>query len=175
VNNNTGCAVTDQSYFSSGPTLGSVGGGVFAMKWDDTGISVWFFPRPIITNDITNLIPQPSLWGEPTAYLSPDDCNIEEDFQSHVIAFNIAFCGDQAGASYLTSGCPGTCSDQIMNPSNFNESIWVINSLRVYTNRDLLVGQLSQGLPTAAKDGRLRWRISFGLCISILMSISGWL
>jgi hypothetical protein len=27
--------------------------------------------------------------------------------------------GDWAGNSYATSGCPGTCSDRLMNPTNF--------------------------------------------------------
>lgn len=32
---------------------------------------------------------------------------------------DITFCGDWAGNSYIDSGCPGTCSDRIMNPKNF--------------------------------------------------------
>ena len=27
--------------------------------------------------------------------------------------------GDWAGSSYITSGCPGTCSERLMNGANF--------------------------------------------------------
>ncbi|KAG8894932.1 hypothetical protein FRB99_000894, partial [Tulasnella sp. 403] len=76
VNNNEGCAITDQSYSSSGETLRNIGGGIFAMKWDKGGISVWFFPRAVIPDDILANVPDPTQWGVPTAHLSPDDCDI---------------------------------------------------------------------------------------------------
>jgi len=174
VADNAGCAVTDQSYSSSGATLKNIGGGVFAMQWDVFGISVWFFPRPVVPNDITNLVPDPLGWGIPTAHLSPDDCDIVQHFSEHVIVFNIAFCGDWAGNTYLTSGCPGTCNDQMGDPANFDESIWIINNLRVYTNANLQAGELSGALSIRGTSGLL-WSVSLGLCISVVAAVAAWM
>ncbi|KAG8864259.1 hypothetical protein FRB96_006080 [Tulasnella sp. 330] len=173
VNNNEGCAVTDQSYSSSGATLQAIGGGVYAMQWDDTGISVWFFPRPTVPNDVTDLNPDPTTWGEPMAYLSPDDCDVVSHFADHVIVFDIAFCGDWAGATYLTSGCPGTCNAQIMEPSNFDESYWIINSLRVYKNAYLQPGELSAALPARGRPS-VMGSVAMGLGVAIALA-SSWL
>ncbi|KAG8889526.1 hypothetical protein FRB98_004000 [Tulasnella sp. 332] len=173
VNSNAGCAVTDQSYSSSGATLQAIGGGVYAMQWDDTGISVWFFPRPTVPNDVTDLDPDPTTWGEPMAHLSPDDCDVVSHFADHVIVFNIAFCGDWAGATYLTSGCPGTCNAQIMDPSNFDESYWIINSLRVYTNAYLQAGELSAALPMRGRPSILGSMA--GLGVAAMALASSWL
>ena len=35
------------------------------------------------------------------------------------------YVGDWAGNDYATSGCPGTCAERIMDPSNFNVRIHV--------------------------------------------------
>ena len=40
ANGNSGCGVTEWSRASYGPTFDAQGGGVFAMKWDETGIAV---------------------------------------------------------------------------------------------------------------------------------------
>ena len=37
---NAGCGITEWSQASYGPTFDAQGGGVFAMKWDEDGISV---------------------------------------------------------------------------------------------------------------------------------------
>ncbi|KAG8951637.1 hypothetical protein FRC04_005925 [Tulasnella sp. 424] len=171
INNNEGCAITDQSYSSSGATLKNIGGGAFAVKWDTTGISVWFFPRAVIPDDILEFTPNPALWGQPQAHLSPDNCDIVQHFQEHKIIFNITFCGDWAGMTYLTSGCPGTCNDQIMNPANINEAIWVINSLRTYTNSDLQAGVLNAG--TSWRSGK---NLLWGVVMSLLVTFfGGWI
>jgi len=40
INDNAGCAIIEWSRASYGPYFDSQGGGVFAMKWDDSGIAV---------------------------------------------------------------------------------------------------------------------------------------
>jgi hypothetical protein len=42
--------------------------------------------------------------------------------QKHNIIFDITLCGGWAGDQYATSGCPGTCSDRVMEPSNFDST-----------------------------------------------------
>lgn len=43
INNNAGCGITEWSRASYGPYFDSQGGGVFAMKWDSSGIAVCQF------------------------------------------------------------------------------------------------------------------------------------
>jgi len=132
INNNAGCAVVEWSRASYGPYFDAQGGGVFAMKWDENGIAVWSFYRAAVPQDIVQGIPDPSNWGQPVAELWPQGCNPLTYFANHSIIFDITFCGDWAGNSYATSGCPGTCAEQLMDPNNFANASWSINSLKVY-------------------------------------------
>jgi len=140
-----GCGVVEWSQASYGPTFDAQGGGVFAMKWDDDGISVWNFYRVAIPSDILEGIPDPSNWPNPTATLEPAGCNISNFFVDHQIIFDITFCGDWAGNTYNASGCPGTCSECLMDPTNFVNASWSINSLKVY-RRQSVVGVVNAGI-----------------------------
>jgi len=53
------------------------------------------------------------------------------------IIFDITFCGDWAGNSYATSGCPGTCEERLQNPKNFENATWIINDLKVYRKQPM--------------------------------------
>ena len=56
-------------------------GGVFAMLWDNTTISIWRFERTQIPQDIQNGNPDPDTWGTPTALWADDSCNIAASFR----------------------------------------------------------------------------------------------
>jgi len=145
VSGNPGCGITEWSRASYGPYFDSQGGGVYAMKWDDEGIAVWNFYRAAIPQDITDgQSPNPSTWGEPAAQLAPSGCDPLKFFANHSIIFDITFCGDWAGNSYATSGCPGSCADRLMDPGNFVNASWSINSLKVY-EKQVLSGKISSG------------------------------
>ncbi|KIK06982.1 glycoside hydrolase family 16 protein [Laccaria amethystina LaAM-08-1] len=132
INSNSGCCMTEWSRASYGPYFDSQGGGVFAMKWDENSIAVWSFYRVAIPEDVIDGTPNPSRWGAPSAVLEASDCNIGQFFANHSIIFDITLCGDWAGNSYATSGCPGTCEQRLMDPANFQNASWSINSLKVY-------------------------------------------
>ncbi|KAI0692000.1 concanavalin A-like lectin/glucanase domain-containing protein [Cytidiella melzeri] len=142
-NGNAGCAITEWSQASYGPTFDAAGGGVFAMKWDKNGIAVWNFYRALVPTDIQENNPKPDTWGVPVAFLDPTGCNLMTNFVNHSIIFDITFCGDWAGNSYATSGCPGTCSDRLMDPSNFVNASWSINHMKVY--KSVTLAQPSNG------------------------------
>jgi len=148
LNENAGCGITEWSEASYGPFFDQSGGGVFAMKWDENGIAVYSFYRAAIPQDITAGSPNPDNWGSPVAALAPGGCDPITNFVNHSIIFDITFCGDWAGNSYATSGCPGTCPDQLMEPSNFDNATWSINTLKVY-RKQLLSGQVSGGAYSA--------------------------
>lgn len=131
-NDNSGCAVFDWSRASYGPQFDALSGGVYVMKWDEVSIAVWFFYRASIPTDIIQRRPDPSGWGMPSAALSPVGCNLTQHFIEHQIVFDITTCGDWAGSSFATSGCPGSCGATVQNPANFINASWIINSLHVY-------------------------------------------
>ncbi|KAI0307829.1 concanavalin A-like lectin/glucanase domain-containing protein [Multifurca ochricompacta] len=144
-----GCGVIEWSQASYGPTFDAQGGGIFAMKWDRDGISVWNFYRVAIPKDILAGTPNPATWPNPTATLEPAGCDPLKYFVNHSIVFDITFCGDWAGNSYATSGCPGTCADRLVDPTNFVNASWSINWLKVY-RRQNVVGVVSASAPPLA-------------------------
>jgi len=163
INNNAGCGVTEWSRASYGPYFDSQSGGVFAMKWDANGIAVWSFYRAAIPQDISQGLPDPSNWGEPVAELAPTNCDIPQFFANHSIVFDITFCGDWAGNSYSTSGCPGTCTEILTDPSNFVNASWIINSLKVY-KAATLTGNSSDSAPRYLLD------LSLTLHVAVVMA-----
>ncbi|CAA7265327.1 unnamed protein product [Cyclocybe aegerita] len=154
VNSNSGCDVTEWSRASYGPYFEEQGGGVLAMKWDENDISVWSFYRAAIPKDITTGSPDPSQWGTPSATLMNTQCDITSFFSNHSIIFDITFCGDWAGNSYATSGCPGTCDGWLMDGAHFVNASWSINSLKVYRKQPIADITTSSGRSPSRAAGR---------------------
>ncbi|KAI0067689.1 hypothetical protein BV25DRAFT_1846837 [Artomyces pyxidatus] len=164
-----GCGITEWSRASYGPTFDAQGGGVFAMKWDQDGIAVWSFYRVAVPQDVKDGTPNPANWGVPVAVLEPGNCDPLTYFQNHSIIFDITFCGDWAGNSYATSGCPGTCADHLMDPTNFVNASWNINWLKVY-RRQTVKGVVSGGI--SVRENLRPWML-----LSLLATLSllcGW-
>ncbi|CAK5280537.1 unnamed protein product [Mycena citricolor] len=141
---NAGCGIIEWSKASYGPYFEAQGGGIFAMKWDEEGIAVYSFYRSAIPGDILAGSPNPANWGPPVAALAPASCDPITNFVNHSIIFDITFCGDWAGNSYATSGCPGSCTTRLMDPTNFVNASWSINSLKVYSKAAINGGFLRQ-------------------------------
>lgn len=172
INNNAGCGVTEWSHASYGPLFDEANGGVFAMNWDQNGIAVWSFYRAAIPLDITQGNPNPSNWGEPVAALSTQSCNITKYFANHSIVFDITFCGDWAGNSYNSSDCPGTCETRLMDPANFVNASWIINSLSVYKQTFLDFNGASNAARTDSIIMNLKmisWIISTAIFLQVVL------
>nr|XP_031859225.1 uncharacterized protein CI109_005421 [Kwoniella shandongensis]KAA5526297.1 hypothetical protein CI109_005421 [Kwoniella shandongensis] len=141
VSGNTGCGVrmTDPGNGTYGGPINGVGGGWYAM-WRDLknsgGVYVYFWPRtsPNVPEDVRNpntATTNTANWGIPAANLTVP---CRGDFNNHVIVFDITFCGDYAGSTYASTGCPSSCRNFVQNfPAAFSEAYWSLNSLRVYT------------------------------------------
>lgn len=166
IANNAGCGVVEWSRASYGPYFDSQNGGVFAMKWDTDEIAVWSFYRAAIPQDITSGLPNPDNWGEPVAALASTSCNISQFFVNHSIIFDITFCGDWAGNSYNSSGCPGTCTERLMDPINFVNASWIINSLKVYKAAVLSSGASSAATPEIFR--RSTWIVTVAMAWGLL-------
>jgi len=130
--NNDGCGIQDTNDNSYGHGFNMIAGGVYAHLWDDNGISIWHFPRGSIPSDITSQTPDPTTWGNPAAFWSSASCNIGQHFYDHVLTIDTTLCGDWAGATYASSGCPSTCEEAVADPSNFKDAKWNIASIAVY-------------------------------------------
>ncbi|KAG8720758.1 hypothetical protein FRC09_009052 [Ceratobasidium sp. 395] len=149
-NGGMGCGLINDSVASFGAPFNSVGGGVFATRWDANGVYGWFFHRSTVPRDITSNTPNPLNWGKPTVLLGRDSCPPNKYFWDHVIVFDITLCGDLAGPTYADSGCPGTCPDSILNPANFYNTSWSINYLHVFRNSKVL-----GSVPSSARSNSL--------------------
>jgi hypothetical protein len=84
---NSGCAVSDFQG-SAGDEFNSAGGGVFAMLWDNSQLSIWRFERSQIPQDVTSGNPNPNNWGIPMAYWSSATCDIANAFRGHSSVFH---------------------------------------------------------------------------------------
>lgn len=117
---NSGCVFGQSGGNSFGHEFNMNAGGVFAHNWDSDGISVWFFPRGTVPDDISNGNPDPSSWGPPTAlFPNNDSCDTSKHFFDHQIVLDTTLCGDWAGGAFGQGGCSGTCADFVANPNNF--------------------------------------------------------
>lgn len=132
VNSNAGCGVTDPDPKSFGAGVASGGGAVFAMLWDSVGIRVWHFNRSNTPADLTAFAPNPSTWPAPSAFWSAATCPVNQFFGEHSIVINTSLCGDFAGSTYPSSGCPGTCAQHVADPSNFHDAKWKINYVATF-------------------------------------------
>jgi hypothetical protein len=96
----TGCGVTTTTAEAYGNGFNSIGGGVYAMQWESSGVYVWFFPRGSIPSDITDGAPVTGDWGLPiVAFNGGSSCNIDSFFGNENIVFDTTFCGDVSPTS----------------------------------------------------------------------------
>ncbi|KAI0705052.1 concanavalin A-like lectin/glucanase domain-containing protein [Cerioporus squamosus] len=151
VNFNQGCGVQFNTPASYGTPFNDAGGGFFVMvrsKTDSPGVRIWFWSRNDPRVPLEVRAPPPTAaglfapasiyptawWGEPDAVFPLcENCDYASHFDPHIFVFDLTFCGDWAGTSYSTSGCPGDCVDYVNNnPQAFQSAYWEVNSLRIY-------------------------------------------
>ncbi|KAM3559847.1 hypothetical protein MY1884_003254 [Beauveria asiatica] len=135
---NVGCGyVTHASDTSSyGDTFNAVGGGIYAMLWDDEYIKVWHFDRDAAPADIAAKTPSPAGWGKPAAVYGGESCDVESHFRDMSIVLNINFCGDYGNAVWKSDGCSAlapTCAEWVAkNPAAFANAYWDVNYIDAY-------------------------------------------
>lgn len=142
---NQGCGIRASTSNSFGSGFNANGGGVYAMKWDSTGIAVYFFSRNNVPSDILIGAPDPDAWSVPQARWPATSCNPFNFFKNHSVIFDTTLCGDWAAGVWGGSGIPGqeqscaartgfsTCEAFVRaSGSAFSEAYWEINSVRIY-------------------------------------------
>ncbi|EMC95257.1 glycoside hydrolase family 16 protein [Baudoinia panamericana UAMH 10762] len=133
---NAGCGISNTNTQTYGAGFNAVGGGVYAMDFEASAITIYFFPRGAIPSDINSGLPNPSGWGTPVAQFQ-GACDIPSHFNSQQIVFDLTYCGDWAGAVWSTDAVcaplASTCNAYVQNnPSAFQSAYWQINSLKTY-------------------------------------------
>jgi hypothetical protein len=136
-NANDGCSQTTTSTEGYGAGFNAIAGGVYAMDWTSSAISIYFFPRYAIPTDISSGNPNPSSWGTPQAMFSGSGCDIDAYFMNNNIVFDTTFCGDWAGSVWSSDATcaplANTCQEYVANnPGDFEDAYWLINSVTVY-------------------------------------------
>ncbi|KAL1800352.1 hypothetical protein ACET3X_000694 [Alternaria dauci] len=148
---------------SYGTEFNRAQGGVYAMEWSATGISVWFFPREsqgYTENFVSSTtVPDPSCWGTPIAHFSGSGCDFSERFKDLKLIFNTAFCGEWAGAEWDRSCAKktgvATCDEYVRdNPEAFKEAYWEVAGLRWFQKG---TAQKRAYPPTIDVKTRSRW------------------
>lgn len=133
---NTGCQIADYDSNTYGLGFNANGGGVYAMEWTSSCITVWFFPRGSIPTYALGVSPDPSSWGTPAAKFY-GDCDFSQSFKDQAIVFDTTFCGDWADSVWSSSSCANqdvTCKSYVQNnPGAFADAYWSLNALKVYT------------------------------------------
>ncbi|KAI5997324.1 glycoside hydrolase family 16 protein [Pisolithus orientalis] len=143
----SGCTVIETlpNSFQSG--FAASGGGVWATRFDTTGIYIWFWSRPDIPLSISQATSTSSLdlsdWGTPHANFSSSTCNMIAFFTPQNLVLDITLCGDWAGLSWDydptcgSSGPTGLCyNDCVVGPGSplYDTAYWDISYIRTYTS-----------------------------------------
>jgi hypothetical protein len=157
---NQGCAATMTEPFNYGAEFNANGGGVYAMEWTSTSVSIWFFPPtgvPESLLDSSEGVPDPNTFGIPSAtFAGPCSNSFGEKFFNHSIVIDTTFCGGWAGNTFGSgaSTCPiaagktpmESCIEYVANnPEAMEQAYWDIRSVRVYEkvpafgNEDILL------------------------------------
>lgn len=58
------------------------------VKWDTSGIAVYFFPRDSVPADISENAPQPNSWGRALARWPASSCAPFKFFRDHTAIFD---------------------------------------------------------------------------------------
>jgi hypothetical protein len=135
-----GCSIhnSNDERNNYGRGFNAIRGGVYAMQWTDSGITVWFFPRDHIPSDIITENPNPGVWEERYKQSSHQgNCDFSKHFKEQRITFDIKFCGEWSGNRWedtcraQTGGqsCIGYVHN---NPAAFKDVFWLINFVKVY-------------------------------------------
>uniref|UniRef100_A0A0K3CP26 BY PROTMAP: gi/472586204/gb/EMS23732.1/ glycoside hydrolase family 16 protein [Rhodosporidium toruloides NP11] gi/647397710/emb/CDR40946.1/ RHTO0S05e09450g1_1 [Rhodosporidium toruloides] n=1 Tax=Rhodotorula toruloides TaxID=5286 RepID=A0A0K3CP26_RHOTO len=146
-NGNTGCGVMDMDPKSYGAGFNAAGGGVFAVLFAETGISIWRFTRSSIPSDIKAGAPRWKTWGTPVAAWDGATCDTRTYFKNQMLTFvsrrvGSSTCGDWAGqqAVFTSPSLSGACYPKYAScaaanadPDAFKEAYFEVNYVKVFS------------------------------------------
>ncbi|GJN90652.1 hypothetical protein Rhopal_003664-T1 [Rhodotorula paludigena] len=137
-----GCSSFDYDQTSYGDGFNRAGGGVFAVLFAETGISMWRFPRARIPADIKSGAPRWKSWGTPFAAFDGSTCDTRTYFKNQMLTFDITTCGDWAGQDgvWRDPSLSGpvypryaNCAAAVADPAAMKEAYFEVNYLKVFS------------------------------------------
>jgi hypothetical protein len=160
---NVGCSIkapqltANNAMATYGTDFNKAGGGVYAMEWTDSSISVWFLPRnstafAASASNATQTL-DPSTFGTPLAKFQGQGCDFEERFKNMRIIFDTTFCGDWAGKEWEESTCAAktgakTCEEYVQNnPEAFTNAYWEIAGLKWFEKQGAYGSPAASSVP----------------------------
>jgi hypothetical protein len=128
---------------SYGTPFNHAKGGIYALEWTPTFISVYFLPyaSSLYKSVHNSSSPNPSTWGAPIAHFSGAHCDFEKRFKDMRIIFDTTFCGEWAGKEWESGGCKKktgaqTCEEYVReHPAAFEEAFWEVRGLKWFHER----------------------------------------
>ena len=144
---NAGCGITapqNSEVITFGEGYNKQGGGLWAMEWTTSSITVWYMPRSSgkVPGILSNSSPNPgALFGKPLARFEGSGCDFGTKFKDMNLIFNTALCGQWAGVEALwgSTGCAASTKQATCNAfvasagEGLSDAFWIINALRIYT------------------------------------------
>jgi hypothetical protein len=158
----TGGDTSTQALASYGTPFNANKGGIYALEWTPSFISVYFLPyaSPLYTSAHNTTPPDPSQWGAPMAHFSGANCDFKKRFKDMRIIFDTTFCGEWAGKEWKSGGCmkktgTKTCEEYVRkNPAAFEEAFWEIRGLKWFQKGAAVV---AAGHEKGGVKARGRW------------------
>jgi hypothetical protein len=142
---NQGCGIRAPTSNTFGSGFNSNGGGVYAMRWDSTGVAIYFFTHDNLPADVLSDSPNPDSWPSAQARWPAAGCDPFKFFKDHHAIFDTTLCGEWAGAVWNSGGIPGqeqscaertgvaTCDEYVRkNGDAFKEAYWEVKSVRIF-------------------------------------------
>eukprot|EP00931_Biecheleriopsis_adriatica_P057008 TRINITY_DN3380_c0_g1_i1.p1 TRINITY_DN3380_c0_g1~~TRINITY_DN3380_c0_g1_i1.p1 ORF type:complete len:392 (+),score=52.11 TRINITY_DN3380_c0_g1_i1:72-1247(+) len=121
---------------TAGEAFNSHGGGVFATRWTDKGVDIWYFPRDSIPDDLQkNDSIDAESWGAPYVKFPFGRNCPSSHFGDLQMVINLDFCGSWAGSTF--PGGAAACKGYVGDSANVNalkEAYWLIRSVRVFAS-----------------------------------------
>jgi len=141
-----GCTVVETKKGSFGPDFAAMGGGVFALKFDDTGIFIWFWSRADVPTSCklssakakAKSVMDTSDWGLPSAAWPCSSCNTTQYFTPQQLILDITLCGGYTSTFYNDT-CPppkiSCTADNVFGSGHptYDNAYFEIQWLRVYS------------------------------------------
>lgn len=141
-----GCGFSDKSTSTFGPGFNAAGGGVFALEFGMSGISMWFFQTGKVPADITKGAPTPGAWGSPRMSIPTSTCSPTTFFNDLMLVVDTNLAGVFTEGVWASDGAGGqsksckaqtgvaTAADYVKNHgAEFAEAAqWKINGFYIY-------------------------------------------
>lgn len=137
---NQGCGIKKGLF---GNAFNNSGGGVYACQLDNNGIvTIWFFRRDSIPENILCGKPDPTQWpktsttsdGKMTTVITFEAC--PKHFQNLRLVINTTICGEWAGNTFKNGKNNGkyACEAFSVDPNNrYEDAYWYINYIKVFS------------------------------------------